>query len=310
MFTLDMPPQQGLIQTQRIDNTLVSLHDLETGWPIHTPTAPAHIWLQDDLTYRDNKILEIEKYKQHYGENIKDVTFYVWHRYLNRLYPDINFVYYPKFHSDHRNDAVKQNVSSKFNFTSNKQYHFICLNMNRRPHRTDTVMRLKDFPNRLISYKSAGWDLYEHENDISIQDYTDLNLTHPEMLRNTYNLLQLQPYYEKCQFSVVTETRYDLRFDFITEKTTQCFLALHPALYVSTQGHVQMLRDYGFDVFDDVFDHSYDDLGEANRIQHMVESNKDVLTNGIPNYASLQQRLIANREHYLSEDCTLIKIIG
>jgi len=310
MFSLENPPPPGMKQLKKVNNELVVLHNPESGWPIITPKSPCSIWLQDDLTFVDGKIAEIENYIEYYKDDIKDVTFYVWHRYLEKLYPKLNFIYFPKFHYDHRKDAVKQNVPDKFNFSDTKQYVFMCLNMNRRKHRDRAVKLLQTFPNRLISYKAANWQIFEHDNDIDIDGYANLNLTHPEMLSNTYNLLQLQPVYQKCQFSVVTETRYNLRFDFITEKTTQCFLALHPALYVSNQGHVQMLRDYGFDVFDDVFDHSYDGLGEGTRINYLVESNKDVLTNGIPNYTDLKQRLLANRNHYLSEDCPLIKIKG
>jgi hypothetical protein len=90
-----------------------------------------------------------------------------------------------------------------------------------------------------------------------------------------------------------------LPFDFVTEKTTQCWLALHPALYVSNKGHVQQLRDWGFDVFDDVFDHSYDTVENDIRINTMIQTNKDVLTLGINNYKSLESRLLANRDRYL-----------
>jgi hypothetical protein len=114
--------------------------------------------------------------------------------------------------------------------------------------------------------------------------------------------------YDRCEFSVVTETRYSLPYDFITEKTTQCFVALHPALYVSNRGHVQELRNFGFDVFDDVFDHSYDTLEDDKRIEHMVESNKSVLEKGIPNYGDLKDRLLENRRYYLDPKCPLYEV--
>jgi len=95
-----------------------------------------------------------------------------------------------------------------------------------------------------------------------------------------------------------------LPYDFITEKTTQCFVALHPALYVSNRGHVQELRNCGFDVFD----HSYDTVEDDKRIEHMVESNRLVLEKGIPNYGDLKDRLLDNRRHYLDPNCKIYEV--
>ena len=54
------------------------------------------------------------------------------------------------------------------------------------------------------------------------------------------------------------------------------------------------------DLFDDVFDHSYDLLDNDVRLNTLVEDNNEVLTNGIPNYSSLQDRLLKNRDHYIN----------
>ena len=87
----------------------------------------------------------------------------------------------------------------------------------------------------------------------------------------------------------------------MTEKTTQCFIALHPALYVSNRDHVQMLRDWGFDLFDDIFDHSYDKVAEEQeRIDMLLITNEEVLANGFHLNEDIKNRLIANREHYFN----------
>jgi len=293
-------PPAGLIQTSGYGDTLTALHDPVTGWPLVYPNPPASLFLQDDLTYTDGKIVELENYIKHYGSTINQIIFYIWHEHLDKLYPELNLVYYPKFLWDHKEDAINHRVPDQFNFTKDKEFNFLCLNMNTRPHRTDTVKLLQGFPNRLISYKSMGWNLHTHAQDWDKDDYTNANINENGVLRNTANLIQLQRVYESCQFSVVTETRYKLPYDFVTEKTTQCWLALHPALYVSNKGHVQILRDWGFDVFDDVFDHSYDLLDNDVRLNTLVEDNNEVLTNGIPNYSSLQDRLLKNRDHYIN----------
>ena len=304
MYSLeDTPPPQGLKQLRGKNETLTSLHNPNTGWPIRTYRLPAHIWLQDDLTFRDGKVLELEKYKEHYKEDIKQVIFYVWHKNISKICPELNFVYYPRFHYEQRL-YHESDIPSKFTFSENKDFIFLCLNMNRRPHRDRTVQLLQNMPSRLISYKSIGWDIFEHD-DWTVEEYNQgLGAT-----GNGNNLKQLQPVYNRCEFSVVTETRYNLPYDFITEKTTQCFVALHPALYVSNRGHVQELRNYGFDVFDDVFDHSYDTVEDDKRIEYMIESNRSVLEKGIPNYGDLKDRLLDNKRHYLDPNCPLYEVV-
>jgi len=297
-------PPLGLKQVTGTNETLRSLHDPVTGWPIRTFRLPAHIWLQDELTFKDGKLLELEKYIDHYGNDIDQVTFYVDHKKkLIELYPNLNFVNFPHFLIEQRQGIERLNVAEDFTFTQDKQFAFMCLNMNRRAHRDKTVKLLQNMPSRLISYKAFGWDIFEHD-DWTIEQYNQ----GPGLTGNNVNLKQLQPVYNRCEFSVVTETRYDLPYDFITEKTTQCFVALHPALYVSNRGHVQELRNCGFDVFDDVFDHSYDTVEDDKRIEHMIESNRSVLEKGIPNYGDLKDRLLDNRRHYLDPNCQIYEV--
>ena len=136
-------------------------------------------------------------------------------------------------------------------------------------------------------------------NDWTMEQYRDWNVNNKDMLTNTKNLLVCADMYNSTQFSIVTETRYNLPCDFITEKTTQCWLALHPALYVSNRYHVAHVRDWGFDLFDDIFDHSYDSKPDSDRIDALFKNNQSQMENGIILSDGIKQRLIKNREHYL-----------
>lgn len=290
----DNPPPVGLDQFEN-GRPSTNKHHPHHGWDLIYYDTPCEIFLQDDLTYRDGKIVELEKYKKYYGDDIADVTFYVWHKTIGEIYPELNFVYYPLFHWKHIIDAEKNNIPEKFQFVNDKPIPFLSLNRNIRKHRDYIVPKLLN-RGGIVSYKSKGIEINEID-DWSMEEY--YSHRSDTIIVNTANLLHLKPVYEKCQFSVVTETRFSLPFDFITEKTTQCFLALHPALYVSNKHHVKMLRDMGFDVFDDIFNHSYDNIGDEYRIDCLLMTNKDVLNNGISNYNTLEERLVKNRNHYL-----------
>jgi len=295
----------GLIQVQGREDNLKSTHNPETGWKLNYPATPVKIYIQDELTFVDGKVLEIENYIKYYGESIKDVTIYTDVQGLEKTYTNLNFVYYPDFSCLHMQDLKRNNVN--FNYSNKKDYNFLCLNFNIRTHRDCTVRALENYPSRLISYKARNWHL-PNFTDLSMNEYRDYELNNINILKNTANLLRLKPIFERCQFSVVTETRYDLPYTFITEKTTQCFVSLHPALYVSNKYHVASMRDYGFDMFDDIFDHSYDNLDNDIRLNSMIESNKNILTNGIKHYDQLENRLKANRNHYFNEQNNIYKM--
>ena len=293
-------------------------HDPKTGWPIQTPEIKdeLHIWFEDDLTFYNNKVVEVEKYIDHYGTDINKVTFYTDHKNLHKRYPDLNWVWYPKWLRVHTINANIHQEELKQNFHFNdKGKHFLCLNRNIRKHR-DIVCRriMKDYQhNSLWTYHARGigspcegdWSLKQYNTEpmwgeVDLDNINEIS-SHKDMLRNTKNLLLAKKMYNETSFSLVTETRANLPFDFVTEKTMQCFVALHPALYVSNKNHVALLRDWGFDVFDDVFDHSYDDEDDGARINSLFEKNHEILSNGFPLDETIKTRLEKNRTHYFTD---------
>lgn len=279
-------------------------HSPQTGWDIDTPPVEQcnKIYLQDDLTFKNNKVLELEKYIDHYKQDISKITFYTWHKGLNKSYPTLKIQWHPFFLRQHLDDAVKHKdeLEQAFNL-ENKTNKFLCLNRNIRQHRDIIYKKLKDNSNCLITYKQRGINS-PLENDWSLLDYRNWHNSNKEYLTNTKNLLVASELYNQCCFSLVTETRTTLPFDFVTEKTTQCFIALHPALYVSNKDHVDILRDWGFDLFDDIFDHSYDKVEDhEKRIDVLLDDNKDVLDKGFEMTENIKKRLLSNREHYFTK---------
>ena len=278
-------------------------HHPDKGWDIITPSIEQDkldILLQDDLTFKNGKVLEIEKYIEHYRQDIKKITFFTWHKFLYKLYPQINFIWYPVFLIDHYEDAKKNQklLLDAFNFNE-KQNKFLCLNARKRDHRDAVFIRVKNFENSIFSYTHRGIKS-PMQGDWSIENFRDWNLEKSDILTCTKNLLVTAPMYNQTCFSIVTETRYNLPYDFVTEKTTQCWLALHPALYVSNRYHVTFLRDWGFDVFDDLFNHSYDNKSDSLRIKTLFENNELQLQKGIILTDDIKQRLYKNRDHYLN----------
>ena len=82
--------------------------------------------------------------------------------------------------------------------------------------------------------------------------------------------------FKKCLINVVIETGFENQLFgaegpptlswnrlFYTEKTDKCFSMGQIPVFLSKKGYVSVLRNvYGFDVFDDLVDHSYDNIDD------------------------------------------------
>ena len=166
-------------------------HDPKTGWKIDTPVIKDHIdiYLQDDLTYIGDKVIELENYMAHYGKDIDKITFYTWHKNLKNVYPDLNIEWYPLFLKEHLKDAIKhrQEIEDNFGFDK-KTPKFLCLNARPRKHRDIVVKRISKNPNCIFSYTHRGIKS-PLVNDWKIEDYRDYNTKDKNYLTNTKNLL-------------------------------------------------------------------------------------------------------------------------
>jgi hypothetical protein len=74
-----------------------------------------------------------------------------------------------------------------------------------------------------------------------------------------WNRVYEQRSYEDSYVNIVTESAYFPNEIHITEKSLKPFYFYQFPLFLSTYNHVKYLKErFGFDVFDDIIDHSYD----------------------------------------------------
>jgi hypothetical protein len=87
--------------------------------------------------------------------------------------------------------------------------------------------------------------------------------------------------FESSFINIVTETYFENNMIHITEKSFKPFNFYQLPIFLTTYGHVKKLRDlYGFDMFDDLIDHSYDN--ESNdRIRFKLVINEIKKLNGV-----------------------------
>lgn len=90
----------------------------------------------------------------------------------------------------------------------------------------------------------------------------------------------LRPNYERAPIDIVAESEMTNDAPFLTEKTLHAFYGKSLPIVITGTGAIQHLRDVGFDVFDDVIDHSYDVIDDRLlRIYSAVHKNLHLLTN-------------------------------
>jgi hypothetical protein len=90
---------------------------------------------------------------------------------------------------------------------------------------------------------------------------------------------RLRNMYRNSFVEIVSETGFAAHTFFITEKTAHAFYGCNFPIILSGCGTVAHLRELGLDVFDDIVDHSYDQISNPfDRIIHAIESNSTLLT--------------------------------
>lgn len=283
--------QQGL-DVKTVWNSFDVPYSYETGWPIKLPEIDfqpntlALMHFQDFVTIQNGRCVELDILEQHYQEHAAQIVVTHWPHDLSSVYQGpINLI---EFSSPNYNVplAVRQRLSEWEDIlTMPKTQIWQCLNGRKCNHRTRAVTKLQNIPNGTLSY-SHGLPLTEW-------DYSTYRGT-----ENDENFVRLKNLYGRTAINIVTETQYDCYPGIITEKTLMAFFANQVPIIIGHPGAVEHCRQLGFDMFDDIVDHSYDSMPDDVRVEQAIELNQHLLLNGI-DMQLLRGRLDKNRIHAL-----------
>jgi hypothetical protein len=179
-------------------------------------------------------------------------------------------------------------IASKLNrnesvFKPNKEFLFSCHNRATRKHRIETLcflkkynilkntdwtyvdpeLRIKDFqPGNLTGYFTFVAD--------EINYFKEIGLKYSKYETHKTNWLEIESgariidkiseeCFINCYINIITETCFDSPEIHASEKSFRAFYFMQLPIFVATYGHVSYLRKrFGFDMFDDLIDHSYD----------------------------------------------------
>jgi hypothetical protein len=142
---------------------------------------------------------------------------------------------------------------------------FMCFNNRPRAHRcavVDNLFKLDLFKDGLIS-----WNIMTSE-DYSMYDFKYwkeelLIVDKPYVIENQDTSYLTDTYLNnKCLINVINETYCDGGIPFVTEKTFKSLLIGQPFIAFGNSNQNKILKEFGFKLYDDVFDYSFDDDGD------------------------------------------------
>lgn len=194
-----------------------------------------------------------------------------------------NLIYFPSFMARENSEFVAQGIvtdwhhkTHTFNFMINKP----------RPHRIELLKLIQQHGLDNYVY-SLAWR-NNTVNSIAVTDYRFGSETVMDRgvkngsFRNahTYQALLQKTVFEPSCISLITEPVYYERETIVTEKTLMAMWAGTIPIWVGGWGIPQWLQDHGFDIFDDLVDHSYQHLPDpAQRVNEAIKRNLHLLQN-------------------------------
>ena len=216
---------------------------------------------------------------------------------------EYNGIYFPIFLASECKEFIDQDIrpfwegkTRIFNFSINKP----------RIHRKFLLQEIERLG--LTSYRhSLAWK-YNPVNSIKITDFKfgpeikeDLGIKNGNFKNaETYNKL-LKKVYENTCVSIITEPCFYEKEAIITEKTLMALMGGTIPLWFGGWKNAQALAKLGFDVFEDIVDHSYETLEDPyDRCTQSLERNLHLFD------LEKMQKIIKDNHHRLQYNLDLL----
>jgi len=269
-------------------------------------SKPEIIWIDDHCFDEDDQCFHVQKLLDTSTCDPKSHTLIFDHTLHDDVLSEYNLVYFPIFLASECQEFIEQNIETNwkdktatFNFAINKL----------RIHRKLLLKEIKRLNLKNYTY-SLAWR-YNNVNDIPVTDFRfgpEVQLGQSIENGNfknaeTYNKLLKQKVFEPSCISIITEPCYYEKEALLTEKTFMALMGGTLPIWFGGWKNAIALRDLGFDVFDDIIDHSYETLEDPyerckqslERNLHLFKFSKKKIKN-----------LVTHNEHRLQDNLNLL----
>ena len=206
-------------------------------------------------------------------DNTDDETYFKRHG-IRHLYIE-GYIWFYLSTTERRNPRIK-----------NKTHKFLCMNNFSKEHRWGIISALHNhmlIDDVLWSYRDSGKKFpnnkfahYDFQRPTYIDQPLEAEGNVGSQAQNFNQNLNLEGIYNRTDYTIVNETDFDEPH--LTSCTEKSYLSLFYETFpiiVSVPGTVQVLKAQGFDVFDDVVDHAYDqELDHKKRFDMIINEIK------------------------------------
>lgn len=220
---------------------------------------------------------------------------------------------------------------------------FLSFNRIHKPHRMYFLLRLRELgmiENNLISCaKTMDGETFEEHVEWIVRDkenwrdvYDKYNLVNKDKLRTEANSFMKElplvldvedfqdngcffddtvwssaSFYQNSFMSVLTESSAVGPGCYISEVVFKAIVFMHPFMILGQPRTLEILREWGFDTFDDVFDNSYDLEDDMFKRTEMVLHQMEIINKLSPEELKektleLKDRLVYNKNRYFSRE--------
>jgi len=189
------------------------------------------------------------------------------------------------------------------NFPDNFDYTFICLSKRPKLHRLILLDKLSKFnliKNNAIAYREFfNSDSYTPEHWIQTELFLDQE-------KDFFVQEKMPSQYHKSFMQIVPETDHDVFF--LTEKTTVPMLFYKPFLVAGCRNYHKLLSEFGFQLYDELFDYGFDKLDSMKdryeaMVQNLVKYNNCSKHELIKYSKLVKDKLIYNRNLAIKLAC-------
>jgi hypothetical protein len=284
-----------LLDAIKQDVVIIGIKDHLTSknfnpWIKQTPTIVEY--LSDMFNYYSNKkfilITSVENLESYISN--KNVSIICWGGDLTNQQAEYKEL----------SPIIDKNFDSKHTFLSlnrnNRAQRLILLSMLHGMNIQDNGLISCMFREELTDpFEDTGWQFNNKQLDVRelvrsgffklmnstelLSDKKDIYGFRTNDNVNNFNY-KLRAYYTDTFVEIITETSYTETAYLLTEKTLNSIYGCSFPILLCGCGSVALLRNIGFDMFDDIVDHSYDTIKDPiNRLYTAITSNLDLLTN-------------------------------
>jgi phage gp36-like protein len=217
-------------------------------------------------TYRYNLNLPLDKISNKAGILVKDII--IFSGAYGELGDDVKHCYTP-------NIAFVKKIANGTMFNTLPNYHFVSLARLARHHRITATIEILDRGLEPYGNMSLGSGYYNNPNEndllknlIPVRYSDKFPMYLDGIIAENTSMRQYDSRDDKiitAFVNFVMETSYENNVSphtwnvpFITEKSMKPFAYGQIPIFLNCANSLQKIRDFGFDLFDDIIDHGYD----------------------------------------------------